>query len=169
MTSTVIVLNYDHTFLGFTTWKNAMRKLSKGTVISIVDSDKKVNGTLFKPLVIKRIKAERKFYGNAIKFSKKNVHIRDNFTCQYCGCKPQKLTIDHVIPKGKGGRNSFDNTVSACFPCNNKKGMRTPSEAGMFLIGKQPVRPTIMEFMLIRAQQQGAYDLLTEYMNIGKN
>lgn len=159
----VIVLNYDHTFLGFTSWKAAMRKLTKGTCVSIVDSEAVVNDMIYKPHVIKRLKKERRFYGNQIKFSKKNVHIRDSHTCQYCGDKPKKLTIDHVIPKGQGGKNTFENTVSACQPCNNRKACRTPSEARMYLKGKQPVRPTVMEFMMIKAKQGGAYDQLEQY------
>jgi CRISPR/Cas system Type II protein with McrA/HNH and RuvC-like nuclease domain len=73
-----------------------------------------------------------------IAYSKHSVHIRDNFTCQYCDKKlTQKLaTIDHILPKSRGGGNTWENTVTACIPCNNKKDCRTPAEANMKLTRK---------------------------------
>ena len=71
-----------------------------------------------------------------VSYTKRNVHLRDNFTCQYCGVKmPQKeLTIDHIIPEAKGGPTNWENCVSACSDCNYKKDDKTPQEAGMVLI-----------------------------------
>lgn len=71
--------------------------------------------------------------------SRKGILLRDGFTCQYCGVRKAAgdLTKDHVIPRSRGGDSSWENIVSACFPCNNKKGNRTPQEAGMPL-AKQP-------------------------------
>ena len=75
-------------------------------------------------------------------YSKGAIHLRDNYTCQYCKGKFNKsdLTIDHVIPKSKANKipkgvkiNSFENCVSSCFNCNSKKADRTPKEAGMVL------------------------------------
>ena len=65
---------------------------------------------------------------------------RDKNTCQYCG-STKHLTIDHVMPVSRGGENTWKNMVTACFSCNNKKGCRTPEEAGMKLMSK-PGRPT---------------------------
>lgn len=77
-----------------------------------------------------------------IKFSRQSIFQRDNFKCQYCGkqFKKDKLEIEHVIPKCHGGRSLWDNVVSACGPCNDKKGGRTPEQAGMKLI-KKPKQP----------------------------
>jgi 5-methylcytosine-specific restriction endonuclease McrA len=65
---------------------------------------------------------------------------RDGYRCQYCGTKTHELTIDHIIPKSRGGSDSWENLVSACKVCNNKKGNQTPEEAKMVLINA-PRRP----------------------------
>lgn len=65
--------------------------------------------------------------------SRKNIIKRDGHKCAYCGRSDIPLTIDHIIPKAKGGEDKWENLVCACFKCNNKKGDRTPEEAGMSL------------------------------------
>ena len=77
--------------------------------------------------------------------SRKNVLRRDRFRCQYCG-SAHAVTIDHVLPKSRGGRDSWENLVAACIPCNNRKGNRTPEEANMPLRDK-PFRPTHVTFI----------------------
>lgn len=79
-----------------------------------------------------------------VRFSKTNVYIRDNFTCQYCGKQfpKTKLTIDHVLPRSKGGTNDWINVVAACEPCNHAKGDRTPDQAHMPLLRK-PFEPKV--------------------------
>jgi 5-methylcytosine-specific restriction endonuclease McrA len=76
--------------------------------------------------------------------NRREVFRRDNHTCQYCG-NTQSLTIDHVIPKSKGGPHSWDNVVAACEPCNSHKGDRTPHEANMTLKTrpKAPIHPAV--------------------------
>jgi 5-methylcytosine-specific restriction endonuclease McrA len=76
------------------------------------------------------------------KFSRTNVYRRDRNRCQYCGkkFKVADLTLDHVMPKSKGGEMVWENIVLACFPCNSKKDNRTPKQAGMRLI-REPFRP----------------------------
>ncbi len=65
--------------------------------------------------------------------SRKNILIRDHFTCQYCGKKggAGELTLDHVLPRSRGGATSWENLVAACRPCNNRKGNHLPEEARM--------------------------------------
>lgn len=77
-----------------------------------------------------------------VAFSRRNVFKRDHFTCQYCGCRPgsEELTIDHVIPRSRGGVSSWTNCVLACIECNSRKANRTPEQANMPL-RKLPVRP----------------------------
>lgn len=74
-------------------------------------------------------------YKRQPRFSRINIFRRDSFKCQYCGTKPgiKNLTFDHVVPKSRGGKISWTNVASACWPCNVKKGQRTPEEAGMKL------------------------------------
>jgi 5-methylcytosine-specific restriction endonuclease McrA len=70
--------------------------------------------------------------------SRKSIMLRDRYTCQYCMhvFEPQRLTLDHVIPKSRGGCSNWENLVAACYPCNNRKSDRTPVEAGMLLARK---------------------------------
>ncbi|GAB4379150.1 MAG: HNH endonuclease [Calditrichia bacterium] len=91
------------------------------------------------PSVI-RLERQVKVPPNKVLLNRKNLLIRDNHTCQYCGRKTQPLTIDHVIPKQYGGRDTWDNLVVACNVCNHRKGNRTPEQAGMSLIRK-PQKP----------------------------
>ena len=83
-----------------------------------------------------------------VKFSRRNVFMRDQYACQYTGEEYPKhlLTIDHVIPRSRGGMTTWGNVVAACRKCNIKKGNRTPSEANMMLIRK-PKSPTIITYM----------------------
>lgn len=102
------------------------------------------------PAVIRYIRLIKPRY-KSIKFSKINIHYRDDFTCLYCGVKQtrSKLTIDHVIPRCKNGQSSWSNCVSACIPCNVRKADKTIKEANMKLI-KEPKQPSQTEaFMLI--------------------
>jgi hypothetical protein len=71
-------------------------------------------------------------------FSRKAVFKRDRFSCQYCGkfLKSGQVTVDHIIPKSLGGNSSFQNCVTACYTCNNKKGSRTLEQANMVLMSK---------------------------------
>jgi 5-methylcytosine-specific restriction endonuclease McrA len=80
--------------------------------------------------------------GSAVTFSRRNVAKRDHHTCQYCGAQPgwEGITIDHVIPRSRGGASSWTNCVAACESCNARKADRTPEQAGMHL-RKRPHRP----------------------------
>lgn len=77
-----------------------------------------------------------------IRFSRHNIFVRDEHTCQYCGRDlPRKqLNLDHVVPRSQGGKTNWENVVASCIPCNVKKGGRTPRQAGMVL-RRAPQRP----------------------------
>lgn len=81
-----------------------------------------------------------------VELNRANVFRRDGYMCQYCGTRKGPLTIDHIVPKTRGGDDSWENLVSACVKCNNKKGNRTPAEANMVLF-KNPKRPNYLFFM----------------------
>ena len=83
--------------------------------------------------MIKRPRPERKL-------TRLEVFNRDQHTCQYCGKESQQLTLDHVIPRYRGGEHTWENVVSACVRCNRRKAGRTPKEAGMRLI-RRPYPP----------------------------
>jgi 5-methylcytosine-specific restriction endonuclease McrA len=77
--------------------------------------------------------------------SRREVFRRDSHICQYCG-NPKRLTLDHVMPRSRGGRDTWDNLVAACESCNTRKGNRTPQEAGMPLRSKPkaPMHPALV-------------------------
>jgi 5-methylcytosine-specific restriction endonuclease McrA len=74
--------------------------------------------------------------------SRRGIFLRDQYTCQYCGTRPHVLTLDHVLPRSRGGRNTWENLVTACAACNHRKGGRTLSEARMRLL-REPRAPRL--------------------------
>lgn len=78
---------------------------------------------------------------NRLKFSRENVYLRDDYTCQYCGVQfaPRDLTLDHVVPASKNGRKDWTNVVAACRTCNHRKGNRTPLGANMPLLNEPKI------------------------------
>ena len=93
------------------------------------------------PKVIRLVKYSKQL--TKIKLTRKNIFLRDNNICQYCEKqkKIQDLSIDHVIPRASGGRNSWDNLVCSCIDCNTKKGSKTLKESGFTLL-KKPSKPS---------------------------
>ena len=91
---------------------------------------------------IVRLLSYGEFRKRTPKFNRRNVFLRDNNTCQFCGRKHKTsdLSLDHVVPKSKGGRLEWTNVVCACLKCNVKKGSSTLAQCGMKLIRK-PVAP----------------------------
>lgn len=82
-----------------------------------------------------------------VRFSRANVLLRDDHRCQYCGeqLPASQLTLDHVVPRSRGGTTSWANIVAACRPCNTRKANRTPAEAGLRLRA-EPTRPSHLTF-----------------------
>lgn len=80
-----------------------------------------------------------------VSLSRANLFRRDGFQCGYCGSRNQ-LTIDHVVPRSQGGRDTWDNLVTACQPCNTSKGNRTPEQAGMEM-RRRPFRPSYIMYL----------------------
>jgi 5-methylcytosine-specific restriction endonuclease McrA len=76
-------------------------------------------------------------------FTRFNLFLRDAFACQYCG-SGEELTFDHLIPRSRGGRTTWENIVTACAPCNLTKGGRTPHEAHMHP-ARKPARPSAFQ------------------------
>lgn len=139
----VLVLNADYTPLNVITFRRGFHLVSNGKAEVLKSSEIPVvagYNTFIRPLIIRLI--------NYVKFRVKNIRVnrlriykRDNYTCTYCGSK-KNLTIDHIIPKSKGGKNTWDNLVTCCSSCNIHKGNRTPEQAHMTLKIK-PYEPTI--------------------------
>lgn len=97
------------------------------------------------PSIIRLSKFVRVPYKKVV-LTRKNILRRDGYKCTYCGRGDLTLTIDHILPKARGGDDSWENLVSACTICNNKKGDRTPEEAGMDMLQK-PFKPSHIMFI----------------------
>jgi hypothetical protein len=97
--------------------------------------------TIRVPAVVVNTRPVRAARGG-VKYGKRNIYIRDKFTCQYCNTKYTRsdLNLDHVIPKSRDGKTTWTNIVTACIECNSMKRDRTPDEAGMKLL-RPPRRP----------------------------
>lgn len=168
----VIVLNNDYNYINRVRARRAIALIEKGKVTVEKWSDKfirTINRKYKIPLVVRLIKWVRTIYRRSVQWKAKNVHYRDNFMCRYCereGLSGKELTIDHVKPLSRGGKSIFENTVTCCSKCNNKKGDRLPSEAGMFFKPKhfKPYQPTIMEFIIKSQREQGVLDVLETLM-----
>ncbi len=158
-----VILNADYTFLNLVNWKRAMCLIAKGKVQVLRQSERLIRtaeGVAIKvPAVMRLIKLIRALYINRVPFSKRNILVRDGFKCAYCGRNNKKLTIDHIIPKSRGGRTTFENCVSSCLLCNNKKSDKTPSEASMYLKVKA-YQPTIAEFLRLKVKRLGINETL---------
>ncbi len=164
MNPSCILLNGDYTFLCLVDWKKAMRLVFADKVKVLKYSKRVIQGVekVFRaPAVLVLIKVVRSVYRGKVPFSKKNVLVRDRFTCAYCGKTRQPLTIDHVIPLSNGGKTNWENCVACCRGCNLNKGAKTPRQARMRLI-KRPFQPTIAEFINIRLKQSGVYNVLVD-------
>lgn len=93
------------------------------------------------PRIVRLLEYDRMPQGR-VNFSRKNVLARDEYRCQYCGTRGngRELTLDHVLPRSRGGKHSWTNVVACCYRCNDRKGRLTPKEAGMHLL-REPVAP----------------------------
>ena len=106
------------------------------------DQVRSVNLSIFVPSVI-RLKDYVRFNQKRIPLSRKNILKRDSHVCQYCNSKNSFMTIDHIIPKDKGGYDSWENLVTACVPCNAKKGNKLLKDIDMIL-SKKPKIPSFL-------------------------
>lgn len=81
-----------------------------------------------------------------VKFNRRNIFLRDHYTCQYCGCQPREseLTIDHILPRSRGGKTTWENVVLACGRCNTRKGSHLPAECNMHPM-RPPRKPTWLQ------------------------
>lgn len=141
--SPVLVLNASYEPINVTPVRRAVVLVFKG-----VATTEEVDGNLIHsprltmraPSVI-RLREFRHIPHQIRSLSRKNILLRDRYTCQFCGhiLPASELTLDHVIPRSRGGRSDWDNLVACCHSCNNLKGHQLPEEAGLKLT--RPPRP----------------------------
>lgn len=136
------MLNASFEPLHIVSWQRAIQLLFQGKVEVIEESDQEIRTvrlTIRVPAVLRLLHyvplGKKK---QLVRFSRANIFLRDHNACQYCGKNFQRsqLTLDHVIPVVQGGRKCWENIVTACKPCNQRKGGRTPAQAGLQLIRK---------------------------------
>ncbi|OGU56294.1 MAG: HNH endonuclease [Ignavibacteria bacterium RBG_13_36_8] len=143
----VLLLNQSYEPLTICNVKKAMILMFLGKAELVSDNNQKAIRTVAKifpwPSVI-RLKSYIKLPYKKIILTRKNILKRDGHRCGYCGRGDLPLTIDHIIPKSRGGDDSWENLVSACLPCNNKKGDQTPEEANISLKVKPYIPNHIM-------------------------
>ncbi|MDB5082563.1 MAG: endonuclease [Chloroflexi bacterium] len=150
--SKVLVLNATYEPISFVTLKRAVVLLlkEKAEVIEeMVERKLRAERSSFPyPLVIRLVTyvPVPRFFN--LPLSRRSLLSRDNYTCQYCGTTEHPLTIDHVIPKSRGGKTEWTNVVAACVSCNRKKGNKMPVDARMIPRNK-PVKPGYIAVVLL--------------------
>src|SRR5438445_4102317 len=130
----VLVLNATYEPINVCTVRRAVVLLLKDKAEVIEHSEwdlRSATQTINRPVVIRLISYVRiPRDTHRRKITRRAVFARDSWTCQYCGAR-SNLTVDHVIPKSKGGTASWENIVASCAPCNRRNGDRLPRQAGM--------------------------------------
>lgn len=140
----VLVLNYDYTPLNVTTIRRGFVLVDKGKAEIVKSDDSPIVAgykTYIRPVIIRLLKYIKHFTRN-LRANRNRIYKRDNYQCVYCGSR-KDLTLDHVIPKSRGGTNDWMNLVTSCSKCNVKKSDKTPEEAKMKMIHK-PYAPTLI-------------------------
>jgi 5-methylcytosine-specific restriction endonuclease McrA len=126
-------------------WQKGMALWFRGKVDVLEEYDDEVRtvSTAFRLPAVVRLRVPVPYRVQRIRFSRVNVLRRDGFTCQYCGHRggSKDLTLDHVVPKARGGQTAWSNVVTACRPCNQRKGDRVLSRSGLSL-NRAPTTPT---------------------------
>lgn len=146
MEGNALLLNETFQPIQLIPWQKAVQLFYLGKAEVVEESTQVIRTVSFSmrmPLVLRLtrivpLRARR----NLVRFTRNNIFLRDRYECQYCGAKPSRhhLTLDHVKPVVSGGLKTWQNIVTACRPCNQRKGGRTPQEAKMALMRK-PSRP----------------------------
>ena len=139
----ILVLNSDYTPLNITTFKRAIILVIKGKAEIIKNDDNIIRSESIiysKPLIIRLFNYISHKMKN-LRVNRNRLYKRDNNECVYCGSK-KDLTIDHILPKSRGGKNTWNNLITCCLPCNLRKGDKTPEEARMPL-RFQPRTPSL--------------------------
>lgn len=132
----VLVINADLGPLHRVSLRHAVRMLVRQVAVVHEAEPDRTFGPFPAPRIVRLVRyvVTRWRYTGGPAWSRPGVMRRDDFRCGYCGSRAS--TIDHVLPRSRSGRNTWKNTVACCDPCNQRKGDRTPQEAGMQLIVK---------------------------------
>ena len=137
----VLVLNASYEPINVCAARRAIVLVLKGVATAEEQSHVTVRSAVnsFRLPSVIRLLGYRRIPHQTRALSRQNILMRDRFTCQYClrALPSAELTLDHVVPRSRSGESAWENLVACCHDCNNRKGSRTPEEAGMRL-SRQP-------------------------------
>lgn len=170
MSIKTLLLNNTYEPLALLCEKRALKLLFKEEKVEIISSwDNHIikwdKGQIAHPSIL-RLKHYVRVPFSAICFSRKWLVKRDNSTCQYCSLKltASQITIDHVIPRSRGGGTCFENCVVCCHKCNSIKANQTPEEANMKLLRK-PIVPNYYSLSLLSSNFEYWSDSWNDYLS----
>lgn len=169
LSARVLLLNASYEPIKIVNWQKAVIYWFQGKV-EILEYHSvfahSVRSSFQLPSVLRLKSYVKQKNAGMIRFSRENVYLRDNYTCQYCGTQlsGKHLTLDHVIPASHQGKKNWTNVVSACRCCNQKKGNRTPQSANMPLLS-EPKMPTWMPILLFEIREHSIPASWAPYLN----
>ena len=160
----VLVLNASYEPLNVTSWRRATVMLLKGKAEGLEHAvDLPLRPGLHRPTVI-RLRQFVRVPFRTLPLTRRNLFHRDDHRCQYCGIQHERLSIDHVIPRSRGGADIWENVTTACLPCNVRKGSRTPREANMLLRHEPRRPPTSLNLETVRRIRDGHHQEWAKYV-----
>ena len=159
-----LVLNASYEPLNITSWRRAVILMLKGKAESLEEDNSLIIHEGKKLPTVIRLRYYVKVPYKEVALTRKNILLRDNNLCQYCSHKGSDLSIDHVIPRSRGGADTWENVTTACLRCNVQKGNRTPAEANMPL-RRKPYKPlSNLNFEAARKIDSGRYKEWSKYV-----
>lgn len=152
-----LLLNSTYECIAFISERKVFKLLAKEKIEVLTEWDSKITfwdkQKINHPAVV-RLRYHVRWIPRKIRYNNTAVFRRDHHKCQFCNktLTSTKLTIDHIIPRSKGGESSWSNCVTSCFDCNNTKSNRTPEEAGMKLLRKPtaPIQSIYSEYCIMK-------------------
>jgi 5-methylcytosine-specific restriction endonuclease McrA len=159
MDGNVLVLNQNYEPLNVTNLPRAFRLLF-GEKAEVIEYDHQVirtPRTQFRAPSVIRLQHHVRRPRPRVKLSRREIFLRDSYTCQYCGRQSRDLTLDHIVPRHRGGAHSWENLVAACKSCNHRKGGRTVEEA-RYRLSRPPFEP-----------RSDVYSLFAPYLSDERN
>lgn len=149
----VLVLNFTYEALNVTNFQRAVKLVFSGKAEVVHGYESRLLASprfeMRMPSIIRMLYYIRR-PSQKVALTKKNILLRDDYKCQYCGIKGERMmTVDHVIPRSKGGPSTWENLVCACMRCNNRKNNRLPEHANMVLLRK-PRMPKYIPWIQVK-------------------
>jgi 5-methylcytosine-specific restriction endonuclease McrA len=147
-----LLLNTTFEPLSVLSWKKAVTLMFLGKVEVLREYEREIKGvsiSIRQPAVLRLLRLVRNNH-MSVKFSRRNIFLRDDYTCQYCGKRfdPKGLTCDHIVPKSRGGVTEWSNIVTSCIHCNLRKSDKLPDEVDMYP-RKRPARPNSFYMLML--------------------